>query len=123
VTCVVAREIDAPAGVKPVVWRLAPDRGAVIELIDWYRTRWEIELFFNVLKYGCKVKAFQLLQMDRLERALVLYMIVAWRIGRLMRLGWTCPDLDASLFFHPDEIKGAYLLAKKARPMIPPTLN
>jgi hypothetical protein len=128
VTCVVAREIDAPAGVKPVVWRLvtnrlAPDRDAVIELIDWYRARWEIELFFNVLKTGCKVEALQLSQIDRLERALVLYMIVAWRIGRLMRLGRTCPDLDASLFFHPDEIRGAYLLAKKARPASAPTLN
>ena len=40
VTCVVAREIGAPVGVKPVVWRLVtnrqtPDRDAVIELIDW----------------------------------------------------------------------------------------
>ena len=61
--------------------------------------------------------------MHRVERALVLYMIVAWRIGRLIRLGRTCPDLDASLFFHPDEIKGAYLLAKKARPASAPTLN
>ena len=61
--------------------------------------------------------------MHRVERALVLYMIVAWRIARLMRLGRTCPDLDASLFFHPDEIKGAYLLAKKARPTSAPTLN
>ena len=55
VTCVVAQEIDAPAGVKPVVWRLvtnrqAQNRDAVIELIDWYRSRWEIKLFFNVLK-------------------------------------------------------------------------
>ncbi|GAC1422050.1 MAG: hypothetical protein NVSMB6_23630 [Burkholderiaceae bacterium] len=45
VTCVVAWEIDAPAGVTPVVWRLvtnrlAPDCDAVIELIDWYRARW-----------------------------------------------------------------------------------
>lgn len=128
VTCVVAREIDAPAGLKPVVWRLvtnrqAQDRDAVIELIDWYRARWEIELFFNVLKNGCKVEALQLSQMDRVERALVLYMIVAWRIARLMRLGRTCPDLEASLFFHADEIKGAYLLAKKARPATAPTLN
>ncbi|MBL4954761.1 transposase, partial [Neobacillus sp. YIM B02564] len=103
--------------------RLAPDREAVIELIDWYRARWEIELFFNVLKNGCKVEALQLSQMDRVERALVLYMIVAWRIARLMRLGRTCPDLDASLFFHADEIRGAYLLAKKARPTSAPTLN
>jgi len=61
--------------------------------------------------------------MDRVERALVLYMIVAWRIARLMRLGRTCPDLEASLFFHADGIKGAYLLAKKACPASAPTLN
>jgi hypothetical protein len=128
VTCVVAREIDAPAGLKPVVWRLvtnrqAQDRDAVIELIHWYRARWEIELFFNVLKNGCKVEALQLSQIDRVERALVLYMIVAWRIAWLMRLGRTCPDLEASLFFHVDEVKGAYLQAKKARPVSAPTLN
>lgn len=44
-------------------------------------------------------------------------------IARLMRLGRTCPDLEASLFFDADEIRGAYLLAKKARPASPPTLN
>ena len=76
-----------------------------------------------MLKNGCKVEALQLSQMDRVERALVLYMILAWRIARLMRLGRSCPDLDASLFFDPDEIKGAYFLAKKARPASAPTLN
>ena len=40
-----------------------------------------------------------------------------------MRLGRTCPDLEASLLFNVDEIKGAYLLAKKARPVGAPTLN
>ena len=128
ITCLVAQEVGAPAGVTPVVWRLltnreAQDLNAVIELIDWYRARWEIEMFFNVLKNGCKVEALQLSHIDRVERALVLYMIVAWRIARLMRLGRTCPDLDASLFFDADEIRGAYLLAKKARPMKPTTLN
>jgi hypothetical protein len=128
VTCVAAQETDAPAGVKPVVWRLltnrqAPDADAVIELIDWYRAHWEIEMFFHVLKTGCQVEALQLSHMDRVERALVLYMIVAWRIARLMRLGRTCPDLDAWLFFHADEIRGAHLLAKRVRPKTPVTLN
>ena len=67
--------------------------------------------------------AFPIRHIDRVERALVLYMIVAWRIARLMRLGRTCPDLDASLFFDADEIRGAYLLAKKAHPKKPATLN
>jgi IS4 transposase len=40
--------------VKPVVLRLvtnreAHDLGAVIELTDWYRARWEIEMFFDGL--------------------------------------------------------------------------
>ncbi|MBB1632663.1 IS4 family transposase [Cupriavidus sp. UME77] len=128
VTCVVAHETGAPAGVTPVVWRLLTNReaqntDAIVELIDWYRARWEIEMFFHVLKTGCKVEALQLSQMERVERALVLYMVVAWRIARLMRLARTCPELDASLFFDADEIRGAYVLAKKARPKTPVTLN
>ena len=127
-TCVVAQEIDVPPGLTPVVWRLltnreAVDAPAVIELIDWYRARWEIEMFFNVLKTGCKVEALQLSQIDRIERALVFYMVVAWRIARLMRLGRNCPDLDATLFFDADEIRGAHLLSKKAVPKNPVTLN
>jgi hypothetical protein len=92
VTCVVATETGAPAGVKPVVWRLLTNRCATTlaqacELIDWYRARWEIELFFLVLKEGCRVERLQLGDSDRLQTALALYMVIAWRINRLMRLG------------------------------------
>jgi hypothetical protein len=40
-----------------------------------------------------------------------------------MRVGRTCPELNASLFFAADEIHGAHVLCKKARPKKPPTLN
>jgi Transposase Tn5 dimerisation domain/Transposase DNA-binding len=127
-TCVEAYEVDAPAGAKPVIWRLvtnreAGDANALIELVDWYRARWEIEMFFNVLKNACRVEALQLSQMERVEKALALYMVVSWRIARLIRVGRTCPELDASLFFAADEIHGAHVLCKKARPKKPPTLN
>lgn len=127
-TCVEAYEVDAPAGVKPVIWRLvtnreAGDAHALIELVDWYRARWEIEMFFNVLKNACRVEALQLSQMERVEKALALYMVVSWRIARLIRVGRTCPELDASLFFAADEIHGAHVLCKKARPKKTPTLN
>jgi hypothetical protein len=127
-TCVEAYEVDAPAGVKPVIWRLvtnreAGDAHAIIELVDWYRARWEIEMFFNVLKNACRVEALQLSQMERVEKALALYMVVSWRIARLIRVGRTCPELDASLLFAADEIHGAHVLCKKARPKKPPTLN
>jgi IS4 transposase len=128
VSCLVAQEEGAPEGVKPVVWRLLTNRpidsfDAAAELIDWYRARWEIELFFHVLKNGCRVEALQLSTVERLERALALFMVVAWRIARLMRLGRTCPDLDAALLFERDEWQAAYILNRKKVPESPPKLN
>ena len=127
-SCLVASEIGAPAGEKPLCWRLLTNRDAttleqVRELIEWYRARWEIEMFFHVLKTGCRVEELQLASLPKIERALALFMVVSWRIGRLMRLGRTCPDLPASLMFDEDEIKAAYVLTKKPMPTKPPTLN
>ncbi|WP_019936908.1 IS4 family transposase [Bordetella sp. FB-8] len=127
-TCVIAHEVGAPAGVEPVQWRLLSNRvvhglEAAVELIDWYRARWEIEMFFHVLKNGCRVEALQLATVERLERALALFMVVAWRIARLMRLGRTCPELEAELLFERDEWRAAYILHKKKPPKTPPCLN
>ena len=128
VTCVIATEVDAPQGVKPVQWRLLTNRQAhtleqASELIDWYRARWEIELFFLILKEGCRVESLQLGDKDRLESALAIYMVIAWRINRLMRLVRTVPDLEAALVFEPDEWRAAFILNKKPVPKKMPTLN
>jgi hypothetical protein len=128
VTCLIAREIGAPPGVKPVEWRLLTNRTAatleaVVELIDWYRARWEIELLFLVFKAGCRVEALQLSTIARIERALALFLVVAWRIARLMRLGRTLPDLDAALLLDTEEWQAAYILAKKPLPKHAPRLN
>ena len=48
-------------------------------------------MFFHDLKNGCCIEALQLGSIEKIKRALVLYMIVA----RLIRLGRSCPDLDA----------------------------
>ena len=105
---VVAQAIDAPNKIKPIVWRPLTNRcaaslEAAAELIDWYRCRWEIELFFDVLKDGCKVGQLKLSTIDRRELALVLFMIVVWRIQRLMRLGRTCPEINCETVFDREE--------------------
>ena len=79
VTCLIASEVNAPAGAKPVVWRLLTNRVAsmlqdAVELVNWYRARWEVELFFLVLKEGCRVERLQLSDTDRLQTALALYL-------------------------------------------------
>jgi hypothetical protein len=127
-TCFIAREIDATEGVKPVEWRLLTNRKAetfeaIVELIDWYRCRWEIETFFNVLKNGCRVEALQLSHVAKIELALAVYMVVAWRLARLVRLGRTHPELEANSLFTDEEWKGAYILAKKPVPKATPTLR
>lgn len=127
-SCIVAREMERAAGDKPVEWRLLTNLPVstleqAARMIDWYRSRWEIEMFFHVLKNGCRIEALQLGSIEKIERALVLYMIVAWRIARLMRLGRSCPDLDAQLMFEPDEWKAAFILNQKRPPDTPPTLN
>jgi hypothetical protein len=128
VTCLIARETAPPAGVKPVEWRLLTNRDvtdfeAAVELIDWYRCRWEIETFFHVLKNGCRVEALQLGSAAKLELALAVYMVVAWRLARLVRLGRTHPERDASALFTETEWKGAYILAKKPPPAETPSIR
>lgn len=128
VTFLLAEEIDPPAGVKPVVWRLLSNRAVenleqAVELIDWYRARWEIEQFFLILKEGCRIEALQLGEVERIENALALYLVVSWRINRLMRLGRNLPDLPADLLFEADEWRAAYILNKKRPPKEMPSLN
>ena len=127
-TVVEALEHDAPAGETPVCWRLPTNRqiddlAQAGELIDWYRSRWEIEMYFHIVKTGCQVEQLQRETIDRIERALSLYLMVAWRIHFLMRLGRQCPDVGCEIAFETDEWQAAYLLAKKKPPAAPPTLN
>lgn len=128
VTCLIAAEVDAPAGAKPVVWRLLTNREVptletAIELVEWYRARWEAELLFFTLKEGCRVEALQLSSVERIERALAVYLVVAWRIGLLMRLGRTCPDWDAERLLAREEWQAAWIVARKKPPAKTPTLR
>lgn len=128
VTLVQAKEVNPPQGKAPLVWRLLSNRiveneGQASELIDWYRCRWEIEMFFDILKVGCKVEKLQLSSKERIEKALIMAMVVAWRIMYFMRLGRICPDLPSELIFDSLEWKSSYALLDKKIPKKVPTLN
>ncbi|BBA33810.1 transposase [Methylocaldum marinum] len=84
VTVILAREESPPAGDKPIEWLLLTNEA--VETLDeaclriaGYRRRWLVEIFFRILKSGCRVEALQLATVERLERALVVYLIIAWR--------------------------------------------
>ncbi len=81
-------------------------------------------MFFDILKNACKIEKLQFKAMPKLEVAIALYTVVAWRINHLMRLGRECPELEAtSLVFEPEEWMAAYLLNEKEPPNKEPTMN
>jgi len=128
ITLIQAKEINPPAGESPLIWRLLSNRKVETaeeanEVIDWYRCRWEIEMFFDVLKVGCQVEKLQLCSKERIKKALVMAMLVTWRVMYLMRLGRVCPDLPAELIFDPLEWRSSYILLAKPIPEKMPTLD
>ena len=129
VTAILAREEHPPAGQTAIAWRLLTNRGAetleaVVELIDWYRRRWLVEIFFRILKSGCRVEALQLGTLERLERALVIYLIIAWRILHLVTWGRDCPNLPCDRVFDAEEWQAAWIVARRCKPpTAPPSLG
>jgi hypothetical protein len=128
VTALRAREEAPPADVEPLDWRLLTNRSAetlvaAAELIQWYGTRWSIEVFFRIFKTGCRVEALQLSTLERLESALALYLIIAWRIQSLTLLGRTTPDLPCDAVLDPTEWQAVYVaIHRQPPPATPPPL-
>ena len=129
VTVVLAQETRPPKGEEPVTWVLLTNLPVTtaeqaLEKISWYLCRWQIEIYFRILKSGCKIEKLQLEHVERLRPALALYMIVAWRVLYLTLLGRECPELPCDLVFETSEWQAVYLVATKTRPPAnPPTLN
>lgn len=129
VTALLASEDNPPAGEKPVEWLLLSSVNVetaeqAVDMLQWYLARWQIEIFFKILKTGCKVEELQLEKEERIEAALSLYLIIAWRILFLTTLGRECPELPCNVVFDDEEWRAAYIVSKRKRPPDePPTLN
>ena len=54
-------------------------------------------------------EALPLSSVERIERALAVYPVVAWRIGLLMHLGRTCPEWDAGRLLTREERQAGWL--------------
>ena len=84
-----AREIDPPAGAKPVLWRLLTTLPVetvedALEIIRLYRLRWRIEEVFRVLKRdGFALEETQVESKRRLFNLAALGLVAATRILQL----------------------------------------
>ena len=108
ITVLEARELAPPEGETPILWTLLTSLEVTTfeqacEVLELYSARWEIEVFHKVLKSGCRIEDIQLRTGERMKRAILLFMIVAWRVMYVMKLGRECPDLPCDVVFDEDE--------------------
>lgn len=129
VNVVFAKEVNAPRGVEPIEWVILTSLPIVtkeeaLQVVEWYLCRWQIEIFFKILKVGCDVEELQLKTIDRIKPCLGLYMIITWRILYIMMLGRSCPDILCSAVFEDEEWQAAYIVVnRRTPPKVPPRLD
>jgi len=117
------RETKAPPGEEPVEWLLLTSLPVTTfeqacRVAEYYACRWQIEIYFKVLKSGCQVEKLQLETADRLKPCLALYMIVAWRVLYVTMLGRECPELSCDALFAEEEWKAVWTV-QKGEPLPP----
>lgn len=129
VNAVLAKEESPSPGVECLEWLLITclpvhsfEQASTV--VEWYGVRWNIEIYFHVLKSGCQIEGLQLNTLDRYLPCLAIYMIIAWRVLFALMLGRTCPDMDCEVIFEKEEWQALYIVAKHEKPPeVPPLLG
>ena len=124
VNAVLAEEADPPAGCKPTCWRLLTTLEAgrpeqAREVLRLYGLRWRIEDWHRILKSGCNVENTAHRNRERLQRAVAMNAVIAWRIAALAQLARTEPGRPLESAFSKIEI-GLLSDFAAARRMAPP---
>ena len=127
---VYVQEVSTPEdGDAPLEWWLITSLPVttiddIERVIDYYKARWAIEIYFKVLKTGCKVEEIQLETMPRLKNSLAFYQIIAWRILYLTHLNRECPNVSCTTVFEDYEWQPVWrITTKKELPTKAPSLS
>jgi hypothetical protein len=121
VWAVLAREEYPSAGEEPLEWLLLTSEAvesleAAEQVVAWYLARWQVEVFFRVLKSGCRIEQLSLRHVTRLECVIALYLIVAWRVMWVTTLGRVGPGVPADVVFAEEEWKSVYVVVTGEHP-------
>ena len=73
-------------------------------MVGFYLQRWRIEEFFRALKSGCKIEQLAFRSAERMQRAIAINAVIAWRIMLMTRLGRQVPNCQAELMFSDHEL-------------------
>jgi hypothetical protein len=129
VNVVLVSETKPPKGQEKIEWMLVTtlpinNKNEIRKIIQYYCTRWMIEVFFKVLKSGCRIEKRRFLSIDNFRPCLALYLIIAWRVLYVCHLSREYPNISCQTVFSPAEWKSIYVIhLKKKPPKKIPTLD
>ena len=114
------REEQVPEGVERLEWFLLTSlavqtRQDAERMLEWYRLRWRIEDWHRVLKSGCKVEYLGHRRGERIERAVTINAVIAWRLAAMTLMGRDTPELPPETFFSEIELAALEDFAKDRR--------
>jgi len=118
VYAILVREDNPPAGMTPVEWILLTNVPVnsiedALQRIEWYCQRWQIEIFFKILKSGCLIEHRRLRNFDRLQPCIALFSMIAWRIHWLTNMQRIEPTLPCTTALADHEWRALYALATR----------
>ena len=117
---VLVQEENPPVDLKkPLCWLLLTtvpvhSFADALERIQWYRQRWQIEVYHKVLKSGCQVEQSQLATTERLLPFIALLAIIAWRLFWLTHIRRHHPDAPCTLVLTDHEWHALYAFHHKS---------
>lgn len=130
INVVMAIEENPPEGEDALMWILITSLPVdtfenALKVVSYYLCRWEIEIFFKVLKSGCKIEERQLQTTDRMKSLITVFMILAWRVMFTMMMGRVQGKMPCDVVFDEAEWKAVYkiLNKKKELPKEAPSLG
>jgi len=111
VSIIFAKEVsNRKNGRPPIDWKLVTDLpisclAEAVEKLRWYALRWRIEIFFKILKSGCRAEDLKLREYERITKLISIYCILGWRVFWMTMMNREVQTAPASLALTEVEIK------------------
>jgi hypothetical protein len=113
-----------PAEEEPIEWMIittvaVSSPADAVEVVEAYAQRWKVERYHYVLKSGCRIEKLQLESSERIERALSIYNVVAWRLLYMTYVARIAPELPCTAVLEDEEWKALIVVGSKRPVPVP----
>ncbi len=115
---------------EPIEWLLLTNCvvdcfDEAVQIVKWYRCRWQIEVFHKVLKSGCGIEECRLQTDERLLPFIALKSVIAWRLHWMTYINRHEPEVSCTVILAEHEWQALYMRTHRTPllPAEPPTVR